>query len=344
MAVVGVSGFSGEELARCVYADPDLELVAAYSDRKASMELPDPRWGIGPSSRSGRVVVLPQAQAEHAAAIAQIVALATPAEVSAELAPKLVAQGARVIDLSGAFRLPDLDVFREVYRFEHPAPALVREAHYGIPQLPAAAGSEAAPIERARIVANPGCYATAAILAIAPLLRAGLADDGPIFVDGKSGVTGAGRKLADRYLFTEVAENISLYRVVDHQHVPEMEQALRRASGRARVSITFAPHLMPIRRGLITTCFARLAEPAIEDAGARVQAAYREAYGGDPRIGVVPIEDVSVHAVASTPRAVVGAKADPRAGSVVAACAIDNLMKGAATQAHENIRRMLSLP
>ncbi|NUP07224.1 MAG: N-acetyl-gamma-glutamyl-phosphate reductase [Polyangiaceae bacterium] len=327
VAIVGVSGFSGAELVRLVAEDPQLALAGAYSDRMR-----------GDTIAKG-VVVRPQAEAERAAEEASIVALATPAEVSAELAPKLLARGARVIDLSGAFRLTDPAAFLHYYRFDHPEPSLLAEAHYGLPQVPEAAG-DAPRIERARLVANPGCYATAAILSIAPLASAGVLDDGPVFVDGKSGVTGAGRKLAERYLFTEVAENVSLYRVADHQHTPEIELAVERASRRA-LHVTFAPHLLPVRRGLITTCFGRLradADPARVDAIAR--GAY-EAFRADGIVEVVPVDDVNIHAVANTPRAQVGFKADSRTRSVVAACAIDNLMKGAASQAWENIRRMI---
>ncbi|MBK6519492.1 MAG: N-acetyl-gamma-glutamyl-phosphate reductase [Polyangiaceae bacterium] len=327
VAIVGVSGFSGAELARLVSSDGELALTGAYSDRM--------RGG----TVAGGVIVRPQADADRAAEEAEIIALATPAEVSAELAPRLLAKGARVIDLSGAFRLPDTSVFLEYYRFEHPEPALLAEAHYGLPQLPKTAG-EAPAIEQARIVANPGCYATAAILALAPLASAGALDGGPVFVDGKSGVTGAGRKLAERYLFTEVAENVSLYRVVDHQHVPEIELALRRVSG-VDVRVTFAPHLLPIRRGLITTCFGRLG-PSVDPEA--VEGAVRSAYAASsPFVRVVPIDTIDVHAVTHTPEAHVGVKVDRRGRSVVSACALDNLMKGAASQAWENIRRMCGL-
>lgn len=327
VAIVGVSGFSGAELARLVAADPDLQLTSAYSDRM--------RGG----TVAGGVVVRPQSDAAGAGEEAEVVALATPAEVSAELAPRLLAKGARVLDLSGAFRLPDPAVFRAYYRFEHPEPALLGEAHYGLPQLPKAAG-DAPAIREARLIANPGCYATAAILALAPLATARLLDDGPVFVDGKSGVTGAGRKLAERYLFTEVAENVSLYRVVDHQHVPEIELALERVSGK-RLIVTFAPHLLPIRRGLITTCFGRLAA-GVDPAA--VAGAHEAAFAGAaPIVRVTPIDELSVQAVAYTAEAHVGAKVDARGGVVVAACAIDNLLKGAASQAWENLRRMCGL-
>lgn len=320
VAIVGVSGFSGAELVRLVAEDARFELVSAFSDRQRG-------------ERLCGVVIRPQSEAPDAGKEADIVALATPAEVSAELAPILLEGGARVVDLSGAFRLTDLDRFREYYRFEHPAKELIAEAHYGLPQIPEAAGT-APSIRQARLIANPGCYATAAILALAPFVKS-LDLRGPLFVDGKSGVTGAGRKLAERYLFTQIAENVSLYRVVDHQHVPEIELALSRVAGRD-VHVTFAPHLLPVRRGLIATCFAQCSAPA------EATQMLRDFYGNSSVVQVRPIDEIDLQSVTGTPLAMVGAKVDPR-GSLVSACALDNLMKGAASQAHENMCRMMDV-
>lgn len=321
VAIVGVSGFSGAELARLVAQDARFELVGALSDRARGESL----YGV---------TVRPQSDARTIGKEAEIVALATPAEVSAELAPALLEDGARVVDLSGAFRLTDLDRFRTYYRFDHPAKELIAQAHYGLPQIPATAG-EAPAIREARLVANPGCYATAAILALAPFVQAFDAQQlpGPLFVDGKSGVTGAGRKLAERYLFTEVAENVSLYRVVDHQHVPEIELALSRVGGRD-LQVTFAPHLLPVRRGLITTCFAPCSAAADPT---KLLTAF---YAGSSVVEVRAVDAIDLQSVTGTPRAAVGAKLDPR-GALVTACALDNLLKGAASQAHENMLRMI---
>src|SRR5262249_25241314 len=191
---------------------------------------------------------------------ADVAMLATPAEASARLVPELLARGVRVVDLSGAFRLGDAAAYPRHYGFAHPAPQLPDEARYGLPGIPETAGG-APDYRAARLVANPGCYATAAICALAPLVAAHAIETDAIFVDGKSGVTGAGRRVEEKYLFTEVDENVSPYRVGMHQHAPEMEQALSRVARRS-VAITFAPHLLPVRRGLLVTAFARLAAPA----------------------------------------------------------------------------------
>lgn len=332
VAIVGVSGYSGLELCRILLADPRFTLTAAFSDRCKG----EPVARLAPALRpyaASPVVVRPQAEAKDAWRDAEVVLLATPAEVSAELAPILIANGARVIDLSGAFRLRDLDVFRSYYKFVHPAPELVAEAHYGLPQVPGAEG-DAPPIAEARLVANPGCYATAAILSLAPLCAAKLIEPRGVCIDGKSGVSGAGRKLAEAYLYMELGENVAAYRVANHQHTPEIEQALGRVAG-AAVTLSFVPHLLPIKRGLITTSFARAAAQVPE-----LRALYARYYEGSDVVRTGSVEEASIASVAETPDAQVGAQHDPRTGQIVAACALDNLLKGAASQAHENLLRM----
>lgn len=335
VAVIGASGFSGMEACRLVSERADMELVAAITDRWKGERLGD---RVDASGDAREIVFAPQADAMEAVRGASIVMLATPAEVSLELAATLLEAGHRVVDLSGAFRLSDPELYRRWYGFAHPRPDLLREARYALPQLPGTSG-DAASMQATRLVANPGCYATAAILALAPLLARGLADS-TVFVDGKSGVTGAGRKVAERYLFTEVDETVAPYRVLDHQHVPEIEQALSRLAKRA-VSVTFAPHLLPIQRGLLTTSFGRLADGVCE---ADVTDALRDAYAGSEIVRVRKPDEVTIAAVARTPRAVVGARADRERGTFVSICALDNLLKGAASQAIENVAAMVAVP
>jgi len=340
VAIIGSSGYSGAELARLIARSPAFELTAAYSDRQKGEPLGKSVSGLG---RSGALVVRPQAEAARAYEHASLVALATPAEVSLELAPKLVSGGARVIDLSGAFRIADRDVFKQYYGFEHREPELLAQARYALPQISAASGKQAPSIAHTRLVSNPGCYATAAILALAPLLHHRLIEPRGIFVDGKSGVSGAGRKLAEQFLFMEVAENLSAYRVADHQHTPEIELALSRVAS-AEVTITFAPHLLSIRRGLVATCYARATEAAdLAQLLARVTDYYAGSaqLEGAPVVFVGSVEEASVASVWSTPLARVGIAGDARTRGVVAAGAIDNLLKGAASQALENMLAMV---
>jgi N-acetyl-gamma-glutamyl-phosphate reductase len=337
VVVVGVSGFSGAELVRLIDADPRFRLLGAVADRWAGDPLG--RWlRLRRASEAASLEVRPTAELRQASEGAEIALLATPAEVSAKLAPELLERGVRVIDLSGAFRLLDAGAYPRWYGFEHPCPHLLAEARYGLPEVPAAAGDAPAARE-ARLVANPGCYATAAILAAAPLLARGLIER-RVFADGKSGVTGAGRKVEERLLFTEVDENLSLYRVGNHQHTPEIEQALSRVAG-APVAVTFTPHLLPIRRGLLVTAYAQLAagvDPA------RVPAAISEAYAGAGVVRAVGPGEVSIGQVANTPEALVGAHGDGERSSAVSVAALDNLLKGAASQAMQNLCEMAGEP
>lgn len=342
VAIVGSSGYSGVELARLVDRSPHFELTAVYSDRQKG----EPIGATIPSlGRSAALIARPQAEAARAFEHAALVALATPAEVSIELAPKLIAGGARVIDLSGAFRLTDLEVFRRYYGFEHAAPELCRQARYALPQVAAASGAQAPSITTTKLVSNPGCYATAAILALAPLVAEKLIEPRGIFVDGKSGVSGAGRKVAEKFMFMEVAENVSAYRVGDHQHTPEIEQALSRVAGE-EVTITFAPHLMPIKRGLITTCYARtrreIGAADLTDAAKRFYEAGPH-FDGASVVGIGSVDEASVASIWGTPLARVGFAHDARTRGVVAAGALDNLLKGAASQALENMLAMVGL-
>src|SRR5512139_4268703 len=187
-AIVGASGYTGLELTRLLARHPGLRLASLFSDRWAD-ELAGARLPLGAGAASLRYRPL----AEGASAEAEVVFLATPAEVSAELAPKLLARGARVVDLSGAFRLEDPAAYPQWYGFEHPAPALLAEARYGLPELARAT------LPGARLVTNPGCYATTIALALAPLVKAGLGLDGGVAVTGMSGVSGAGRKASEDY-------------------------------------------------------------------------------------------------------------------------------------------------
>ena len=318
VAVVGASGYTGLELTRLLARHPEVRLGALYSDRWSGERAGDRLALDGPAA-----AVPYQPLAEAGQADAGIVFLATPAEVSAALAPGLLARGARVIDLSGAFRLADPAAYPTWYGFAHPAPALLGGARYGCPELarPALAG--------ARLVTNPGCYATAIALALAPLLRSGLVAAQGVAVTGLSGVSGAGRKASEDYSFVEVADDLRAYRIGRHQHVPEIEQTVARYAG-ACGPISFTPVLAPIRRGILATATLRAAPGATQ---AALTAALEAAYRDEPFVKVRPPDRVLVKDVVHTNRCHVGASLDARAGAVVAVSAIDNLLKGAAGQA-----------
>jgi len=332
VAIVGVSGFSGIELARLLDAHPAFELASAVADRWQGRLLGSEVTLGGPAAA---VVVRPMTEVLGAMDGVAVALLATPAEVSAKLAPELLARNVRVVDLSGAFRLATAEDYPRWYKFTHPAPELLREARYGLPEVPAA-GSGAPDVRKARLVANPGCYATAAIVALAPLLAAG-AIEPDVYVDGKSGVTGAGRKAEEHLMFSEVAENLSPYRVGNHQHAPEIELALSRVAHRD-VRVTFVPHLLPVRRGLLCTAFGRLAGGAPAESLPQLMERFY-AQGGQVRVAAP--EQVTLARVVGTPRALVGARGDADRRSVVSIGALDNLLKGAASQALQNLCDMV---
>jgi N-acetyl-gamma-glutamyl-phosphate reductase len=317
-AIVGASGYTGLELTRILARHPRLRTVALHSD-KWSGEAAGDRLPLAGDLAALRY----RALGEAAAADAELVFLATPAEVSVELAPKLLARGARVVDLSGGFRLADPADYPRWYGFEHRAPELLAEARYGLPEL-ARAG-----LAGARLVTNPGCYATATALALAPLVRAGLASPDGITVAAMSGVSGAGRQAKEDYSFVEIDEDLHAYRIAKHQHVPEIEQTVRRAAGRCG-ALSFTPHLVPIRRGILATCTLRLLPGAGQ---AEAQAAFEAAYRAEPFVRVLAPERVAVKDVARTNRCHLGVAVDARAGLAVVVSAIDNLVKGAAGQA-----------
>jgi N-acetyl-gamma-glutamyl-phosphate reductase len=336
IGVVGASGYSGIELCRVLAAHPGVDVRFVASDRWEGTTI-RAKTSIG--GAVGALTYVPNAQALAMAAGCTAVLLATPTEASLELAPALLERGVKVIDLSGAFRLADPGAYPKHYGFEHRAPGLLDVAVYGLPEL----GDRRA-IASARLVANPGCYPTAAALGLVPLLRAGLLAEESIVIDAASGVSGAGRQASEAYSFCEVADDVRPYKVLRHQHTPEIAQSLARAAGKA-VRLTFTPHLLPIKRGILSTASARLAPGVRPSAlGEALRAAYRD----EPLVEVLDTpEEVSIARVVGTPRAAVAVAVsesgfDP--GRVVVVSAIDNLLKGAASQAVQNLNLVLGLP
>ncbi len=314
VGVIGATGYSGAVCASLVSRHPGLRLGFATSD-KATGEAISDRLDV-PESCALRFA--PHDDARKLAASVDVVVLATSAETSARIAPPLLSETrALVVDLSGAFRLEGGEV---------------HAAHYGLPEL------FGAPPEGARLIANPGCYASAALLALAPLFRAGLAASDRVIVDGKSGISGAGRRAEEAYSFVELAEEVRAYRIGAHQHTPEIARHLGRASGSAKPRVVFTPHLVPLRRGLLVTCYV---DAEVGVTTERVRAAYASAYEGKPLVRVTSPERATAHAAAGSALAIVGGQIDEGNGVIVAVCAIDNLLKGASSQAIQNINLAL---
>jgi N-acetyl-gamma-glutamyl-phosphate reductase len=321
VGVVGASGYSGAVATRLVATHPATALAFATSDRHVG-ESVAARLGAA-LDPDVRFVANGDAQGQMESCDA--VLLATSAEVSAYLAPAFADAGKQVVDLSGAFRLDAAGAARW-YQLEHLSPVWLERAHYGLPEL-------SGPPPAGALVANPGCYPTAALLALAPLLREGLVEPEGIVVDGKSGVTGAGRQTGEAYSFVEIDGDVRAYKVLAHQHAPEMERALSRITPGAR--LTFIAHLLPIARGLLATCYAR-PRPGITRA--RVRQCLADVYARTPFVHAVAPEEVMLKRVVGTNLALVGAAVDD--DMVVALGAIDNLLKGAAGQAVQNLNAM----
>jgi N-acetyl-gamma-glutamyl-phosphate reductase len=328
-AIVGASGYSGLELTRLLSRHPRARLTAVTSDRWAG-ELVSARLPL--DGACGALAYRPLSESH--AVDAEVVFLATPAEVSLELAPRLLERGARVVDLSGAYRLLDPAAYPPWYGFTHGSPALLGEARYGLPEL------ARAQLVGARLVTNPGCYATAIALALSPLVKSGLVSAQGIAVTGLSGVSGAGRKATEDYSFCEVDEDLRAYRLGKHQHVPEIEQTVARYAG-ACGPISFTPVLVPLRRGILASCVLTAAPGVTQAALAQALAA---AYAGEPFVRALPADKVLVKDVVRTNRCHVGVALDARAGVAVVVSAIDNLVKGAAGQAVQAMNAALGWP
>jgi N-acetyl-gamma-glutamyl-phosphate reductase len=331
VGIVGVSGYSGMELARIVAGHPRLALALAVSDKWAGSTMGD---HLALSGAGGALVVRPQKEATVAAfAGLDVVFLCTPAEASLALAPVALEAGARVVDLSGAFRLA-ANEYPRWYGFAHARPELLASACYSMPEAGASAD-----IKSARLVSNPGCYATASTLAVLAMLRGEIISTDGIIVDAASGTTGAGRKASEDFSFAEVDGDFRAYRVLRHQHTPEIERALALA-GQPALKVTFTPHLLPTRRGILATVYGRLIPGKT---GADAAAAIDRFVAGKPFLRAAKPDAVRLQPVVGTNRALLGADADPERGVAIAFAAIDNLVKGAAGQAIQNANLMLGV-
>ncbi|MBX5482831.1 MAG: N-acetyl-gamma-glutamyl-phosphate reductase [Myxococcaceae bacterium] len=327
VGIVGASGYSGMELTRILARHPRVEVAFATSDRWAGERVGARADAIGPSA------ALRYAAPSEAEALARgcaVVFLATPAEVSLKLAPKLIAMGVRVIDLSGAFRLRQASAYPAWYGFEHGAPALLESAAYGLTEV------FRGRVREAQLVANPGCYPTAATLALAPLVKSHLIEPQMVVIHAASGVTGAGRGSGEDYSFCEIDGDFRAYKTLRHQHTPEIDQTLATIAG-CQVPVTFLPHLLPIRRGILCTTVAFLTRGA---SAAAARAALTEAFGDEPFIALLgSADEVALKHVVGTNRCEIGLSSD--GARVVVTSAIDNLVKGAAGQAVQNLNVML---
>ncbi len=323
-AIVGASGYSGEQLMKLLLRHPGVEIVCLTSRAEAGKPLTGvmPRFRGWPGA-DGLTFVEPKPET-IAASGATVAFLALPHGVAAEIAIPLLEKGLRVIDLSADFRIEDAAVYAEFYEHEHPAPELLKEAVYGLPEV------HGERIRTARLVASPGCYPTSVILPLVPLLRAGLIDPGTVSVFSMSGVSGAGRKASVPLLFAECNESVRAYSVPKHRHLSEIEQELTRAAGE-KVTITFTTHLIPVTAGICTTTYATLRPGTTAEA---VRGALESAYDGTPFVRLLGENGCpDTKHVVGTNFIDIGFALDARTGRVILMSAEDNLIKGAAGQA-----------
>jgi len=324
VAILGASGYGGGELLRLLAAHPGVEVTFLGAKDSAGRTLAEVHPHLA-SLPAGSATLQPIEPAAIVAA-ADVVFSALPNGASAGIAPALLEAGVRVIDLAGDFRLR-AEAYPEWYGFDHPAKEWLDKAVYGLPEL----FGERVP--GAQLIANPGCYPTPVILGLTPLLAAGLVEPDAIRVDGKTGLSGAGKSANDATIYNATEESVRPYRVPAHQHTPEMERGLELATG-LTPSVLFVPHLVPTVRGVLTTSYATLAEGATTGT---LTEALEAAYAGAPFVRVMPPGGmVDSKRTRGTNVVELQAVADPRTGTAVVVGAVDNLVKGAAGQAIQN--------
>jgi N-acetyl-gamma-glutamyl-phosphate reductase len=342
VAIVGASGYSGEELVRLLLSHPGVDLVAVTSRSNAGQSLSQifPRFASHPKSRQ---LKFSDPKPADLAKEADIVFLALPHGVSAEYARPLFEGGATVIDLSADFRLRSAAVYKEFYAHEHPAPDLLPQAIYGLPEV------YRSRLPASRLIASPGCYPTSILLPTLPLLRAKLIKPTGIIADSMSGVSGAGRKAEIDYLFVECNESVRPYGIPKHRHLSEIEQELGVAAGEP-VTIQFTPHLIPVNRGILTTLYLAPAEHfATPDETARLGDAitecYRAAYANEPFVRVLEGKSLpDTKNVVGTNVLELAWRLDPRTGRLIVVSAEDNLIKGASGQAVQSMNVVCGFP
>lgn len=342
VAIWGATGYTGQELVRFLGGHPHIGTIRALSRNPESRTLASlyPSLALSPATRN---IVLAQADPEDSSNFdVDVVFCALPHGASAPVVAAALKAGCRVIDLGADFRLTDPKAYETWYNLEHPAPDLLPEAVYGLPEwVDQLYGGEKS-LADARLVAAPGCYPTGALLGLLPLLHDDLIVPSSIVVDSKSGTSGAGRSPGDALSFSEVAETVRPYKVASHRHTPEIEQALGMAAGGEAPNIIFTPHLVPMARGILSTCYAILRDGVTAD---QVEAAFEKAYGESAFVHRAPDgQQPETKWVKGTNAAFYQWVVDQRSGRVIVTTAIDNLGKGASGQAVQCLNHMFGFP
>jgi len=326
IGIVGGTGYTGVELLRMLAVHPEVEVNCLTSRSEAGKSV----GALYPWLHAYSDVMF-EAPSADALSACDLVFYATPNQIAMHDAPALVEAGCRVIDLAADFRFSDLSVWEHTYQATHAAPELAKEAVYGLPEC------YRETIANASLVGNPGCYPTASILALLPLVEAGLLSDTQVILDGKSGASGAGRNARTDLIVAEASDNFHAYGADGHRHGPEIADQLTHIAGQS-IEVTFVPHLLPMIRGIEVTAYVSTSMPIEE-----VRDLYQTRYASEPLVSVV---DLGVHPetrwVRGSNRCTIGLYSQ-RPGQLIVSSVIDNLVKGAAGQAIQNMNLMLGL-
>ncbi len=328
--IINVTGYVGAELARLLCQHPQVELVTVTGRSAAGQKLGD----VSPNFTGTDYIIKAGLDREIDIAFS-----AMPHKSSVDVVPPLLKQRIKVIDTSADFRLKNAGEYPKWYGFTHPSPELLREAVFGLPEL------HQSEIASASLVANPGCYSTGALLALAPIVREGLIYP-DIVVDSKSGVSGAGRTLNLTTHYSEVNEDICAYSLEGHRHLPEIEQELKTLNPSFSPSITFVPHLVPMTRGILSTCYARLKDDKLlkgTKAEEKLSQIYREFYKHAPFVQITTKPPHTKY-VWGTNFCLIYPTVDSKTDRLIVISCLDNLVKGGAGQAVQNMNLMFDLP
>ncbi|MFA6358122.1 MAG: N-acetyl-gamma-glutamyl-phosphate reductase [Candidatus Omnitrophota bacterium] len=334
VGIIGATGYTGEVLLELLLAHPNVKITHLYNSGKSRQGVQNIS-DVFPKFKKRLELVCTKPDWVQIKKDCDLIFLALPHTISMEFVPKLLSLGKRVIDLSADYRIKNPSIYEESYKVSHKDIINLKEAVYGLPEL------NRVKIRTARILANPGCYPTSAILGLAPLLALNLVDTDSVIIDAKSGVSGAGKKLEKEYLFSEIQGDFRAYKVNVHQHAPEINQVLSKLSG-GKIKVVFVPHLLPIERGILSTIYLKKVPGVKHNAGSLVEL-YKKFYKNEPFVRIKPdgffpkIKDV-----ANTNFCDIGVK--DFGNTIIVISAIDNLLKGASSQAVQNMNIMYKLP
>jgi len=327
VGIIGATGYGGAELLRLLLSHPEIEVtsLAAKMDR-AKEKIAN----IFPQLKGKTDLICTDLDVEKMAKVTDFIFLALPHKVSMKIAPWLLEAGKRVIDLSADYRLQDGEAYKKWYKVKHTSKHLLNEAVYGLPEF------YRAEIRNATLVANPGCYPTSVILGLAPLLSHNLIEHEEIIIDSKSGVSGAGRFAGDGFSFPEVAENFKAYKIMSHAHQPEIEEQLSKFC-QQEVKVVFVPHLLPLKRGILSTIYGKLKKEA---RSSEILKAYHKFYQNEPFIDVLDDKLPETGVISGTNYCQIGLRLGQSMKRIVIISALDNLIKGASGQAIQNMNIM----